>query len=221
MSPASPASGISEVDIPASQPREEGGEAFGIEEVGPLMEALRGTARGLLRKEGRAGTVKTTQLVLTALRRQKRPEQDWAEVSWANQGQFFGHMHRAMWQALVDYARRRARRREVAVGGLATEEIAPLVAAGVLDLRELADYATQSAEQAERIEAVLARLDEAVPGKELSTIVSHYAFEGLTQQEIGDLLGITERTVRRRLELAKSILAEALELKTKTDEAFP
>lgn len=178
-----------------------------LEDIRASMDELRRMARALLRKEGRAGSVTTMQLILTALRREKRQGQDWSEVRWENQREFFRHAYQSMRRALIDYARTRNRRPTIPAGGLGSEETSPLLRAGVLNLRDLAAQSAENFEQAEEMDHLLRQLDEAHPAMHLSTIVGHYAFSGLTQQEIADLLGVEVTLVRRRLALAKVTLA--------------
>src|SRR5690349_1516310 len=75
--------------------------ALTFEDVGIAMwDELRGIALGLLSHEGQAHSVQPSELVLTALRRQKpggwKVPFDQVKVTWENRGQFFGQMHRAM-----------------------------------------------------------------------------------------------------------------------------
>ena len=79
-----------------------------------LLEDVKAMARGLLRHE-RQGSLQTTALVVSALRRQRLADQDWGCVTWVNRQYFFAALYRAMHRVLLDHARVRARRREFPV----------------------------------------------------------------------------------------------------------
>ena len=49
------------------------------EDVSRLLDEAKGMARGLLRHE-RQGSLQTTALVVSALRRQRLADQDWSQV---------------------------------------------------------------------------------------------------------------------------------------------
>lgn len=50
-------------------------------DLSQLMTDIRAMARGPLAREGQSESLQTTALVLTALRRQRRADQDWGEVT--------------------------------------------------------------------------------------------------------------------------------------------
>src|SRR5215216_554940 len=82
-------------------------EEIRIENIAEFMQDLRATAHRLLRVEGGAHSVRPTALVITALKRSKRVDQEWSEVTWENRDQFFRSMYWLMRHALTDHARRR------------------------------------------------------------------------------------------------------------------
>lgn len=179
-------------------------------EVESLLSELKGTARGLLAQEGNAGTVQTTQLLNSALKRLVRRSPDWREVSWSNRESFFKDAFFTMRRVLIDYARRRAARREVKAGGFESEQVARLTEAGVLNLDRLVDRAVERAELAEAIDQALADLDQYYPGQHLAEIVQHRAFAGLGQKEIGIMIGESADVVRKREHKAYALLHVAL-----------
>jgi RNA polymerase sigma-70 factor, ECF subfamily len=176
-----------------------------------LMADLKRTARGLLAKEGNAGSVHTTQLVNSALLKLCPKKRDWHDVAWQDREAFFKDAYFAMRRVLIDHARGRKRRRRVQVGGFESALVAPLIAGGALDLDRLADHAASRQELAEAIANALEALERDYPKQRLAEIVQHRAFSGLGQAEIGRLLDISDRTVRTREALAYSLLRHALE----------
>src|SRR5262249_16062888 len=89
----------------------------------PFMEEVKAMARGLLRKESSAESLQTTALVLTALRRQRRADQDWTTVTWQNRHYFFAAMYNAMQRALLDHGRKRAAQKRRAERLVRPEEL--------------------------------------------------------------------------------------------------
>lgn len=177
------------------------------DDVAAFLAQLKETARALLAREGHAGTVHTTQLLNSALKKLNPQHQDWREVSWENREAFFKDAFFAMRRVLIDYARRRAVRRAVKVGGFETEHLAPLAQAGVLNLDCLVDRAAERADRAEAIDRALAELDALYPGKRLAEIVQHREFGGLTYREIARMLDIKDpETVSARWDLASALL---------------
>lgn len=188
------------------------------EDVSALMEELKRMARGFLGKEGRLRPIKTTGLVLSALRRLQGagkdyatpPKRDWSEVSWADRDEFFTHARRAMFQALVDYARERKRRREHLAGGFQPEELATLIEAGALPLERLA--APEASKALVALGEALQALARDYP--HLAAVVQHRFFGELNLEEIADLLDVTEKTVRNRLARSRVALAELIRRQT-------
>ena len=72
-----------------------------------LMSELRVMARQLLRKEGRAESLRATSLINTAMRRQPRKGQYFEEMTWKNREHFMGSVYHAMKRALIDKSRKR------------------------------------------------------------------------------------------------------------------
>jgi DNA-directed RNA polymerase specialized sigma24 family protein len=188
------------------------------EDVSALMEELKRMARGFLGKEGRVRPIKTIGLVLSAFRRlagagkdyATPPKRDWEQVSWADREEFFRHARRAMFQALVDYARERKRRREHHAGGFQPEELATLIEAGALPLECLA--APEASEALVALGEALIVLERDYP--DLAAVVQHRYFGHLNLEEIAGLLDVSEKTVRNRLDRSRVTLAELIRRQT-------
>ena len=180
------------------------------DDVAALQDELKRTARAMLAREGNAGTVHTTQLLNSALKKLNPKTRDWHEVSWENREAFFKDAFFAMRRVLISYSRRPGRKKEVKAGGFESEHIAPLAQAGVLNLDRLVDHAAERAELAEAMDRAFAELDRLYPGKHLAEIVQHLSFEHLTQTEIAAMLEISVRTVYERRELAYGLLRQEL-----------
>jgi RNA polymerase sigma factor (TIGR02999 family) len=172
-------------DTPDTQPLTEllvalrAGSAGVMDQVYPLVYAeLRRIAHRALRAERTGHTLGTTGLVHEAYLRLV----DQTRVEYRDRAHFYGIAARAMRQILVDYARRhRAAKR----GG---------------DQRPIALDETIMAVE-DRAEALLS-LDEALSELEtldprLGQVVQCRFFGGLTEEETGEVLGVTARTVRR------------------------
>ena len=180
------------------------------DDVQNLMNDLKGLARSLLAREGNAGSVHSTQLANSALKKLVPKSEDWREITWENREAFFRDAHFSMRRLLVDYARRRARRRHVQVGGFESEQIAPLVKSGALDLDRLVVNASESVELAEEIAAALEELERKYPDRPLAAVIQHRVFDGLGQGETAKLLQLSDRTVREYEKLAYALLRKAL-----------
>src|ERR1051326_4242112 len=129
------------------------------DDVQDLMDSLKQRAHELLAREGNAGTVHTTQLVNSALKKLIPQAKDWQEITWEDRKAFFKDAHFAMRRCLIDYARRRQRRGHVQAGGFETEAVASLSQSNVLDLDQLAWDAAERVELAEAVDAALEELE--------------------------------------------------------------
>jgi RNA polymerase sigma factor (sigma-70 family) len=99
----------------------------------------------------------------------------------------------------------------VQLGGFESEQLAILTQSGELDLDRLVEDASVSRELAEAVALALEELEQLYPEQKLAAIVQHRVFDGLTQEEIATLIGITGRTVRTRQKLAYGLLRKALQ----------
>ena len=151
-----------------------------MERLFPLVyEELRRIAHRALRGERTGHTLGTTGLVHEAYMRLA----DQTRLEYHDRAHFYGIAARAMRHILVDYARRHG----AAKRGGADRRVVAL------------DEALVRVE--DRADALLA-LDEALSELEtvdprLGQVVQCRFFGGLTEEETGEVLGVTSRTVRR------------------------
>ena len=163
-----------------------------MERLLPLVYGeLRRIAHRQLGRERDGHTVGTTALVHEAYLRlvdQRRTE-------WNDRAHFYGVAAQAMRRVLLDYARRhRAAKRDGALQQV--------------PLDDALDAALDAAE--ERADALIA-LDEALDrlagvAPRLARVVELRYFGGLTEADVGELLGVDARTVRRDWTKAKAWL---------------
>ena len=188
-------------------------------DVRHLMAEARSLARRLLRFEAHAQSLPVTALVLTGLRRQKLADQEWTDVTWDGREHFLSAMYRAMDRALKDHGRRRRAKKRMAQQSIPVEEIPPD------DLLRVADFQPHDLERAldERPEAIealttaLALLESTQP--EWASVARHRYYGGLTVEETAQIMGISERTVRRHWERARVLLyAEIVRLLRQANE---
>src|SRR5439155_561012 len=135
-----------------------------------------------------AQSVQPTDLVLTALRRQKpggwEKAFDEVEVTWQNRAQFFGQMHRAMRQALVERGRKRKRVRQIKT--VLLERFEP---------DDFRDKAQDRPELLETLAQALEKMAETHP--EWTELVAFLVWENLTQAEAARMLSVSEKRVQR------------------------
>ncbi len=155
-----------------------------------IYAELRRIAGGKMARERPGHTLQATELVHEAYLRLGDGQQ------WRNRQHFFGAAGEAMRRILIDHARRRLsiKRR----GGL-----------DPLDIEDVTVVAPLPDERLLEIHEHLDRLAREDP--ERSEVIKLTYFVGLTQDQAADALGISERTVRRHLELAKVWLYRAVE----------
>ena len=160
-----------------------------IAEVDRLFEAsyqeLRRLARAYLARERREHTLQTTALVHEAYLRLV----DSSKLEWKSRAHFLAIAARVMRRILVDHARRRKSTKRAGSWkqvSLSQADTAGLVP-GNLDLLAL--------------DVALTRLQEGDPEK--ARVVEMRFFAGMTTGEIAEVLGVTERTVRRHWAAAK------------------
>jgi RNA polymerase sigma factor (TIGR02999 family) len=163
------------------------GQAFSL-----LYDDLRRMARARLRQHRTMTLLDTTSLVhdsyLKLVGATSLPVED--------RQHFFAYASRVMRSVIVDYARARLAERRGGDAGCVTLDTAlsdKLAApeTDVLRVHEALD--------------VLAKADE-----HLAQVVEMRYFGGLTEPEIAEALGLSERTVRRNWEKARMLLAAAL-----------
>ena len=164
------------------------GEQNAAEQLMPLVyDELRRLARQYLRRERSDHTLQATGLVHEAYLRLV----DQSGVSWQDRAHFFAVAAKVMRRILVDHARTHAAEKR----GGDREKIVldeALVASGekTLDLIAL----DEALHDLERLDA------------RQSQIVELRFFGGLTNEEIGEVLEISPRTIKREWRLAKAWL---------------
>jgi len=175
----------------------------------PFMDEVKVMARTLLQLE-RQAALQTTELVLTALRRQRRIDQGWSQVTWQNRQYFFGAVYQAMRRALIDHARQRAAGKRRAERLLQPEDIQ------LFDLRQT--LAREPLQIVALVEALTWLEQEAPP---FAQVIEHRFYGGLTLEEIAQLLEVDERTVRRRWHRARLLLFERILHRVNADSSAP
>jgi RNA polymerase sigma factor (TIGR02999 family) len=156
-----------------------------------VYEELRRLAAARLANESGTQTLQPTALVHEAWLRLNVER----EKQWDNRGHFFAAAAEAMRRILIDRARRRARLKHGAgqphldIGGLELPDRAP-------DERLLA------------VNEALKQLESADPEK--ARVVLLKFFGGLTNAEVAETLGLTERSIERQWAFAKVWLLRAM-----------
>jgi DNA-directed RNA polymerase specialized sigma24 family protein len=170
-------------------------DSLSWDDIGLLLDEVKVMARGLLRHEHQ-GSLQTTALVVSALRRQRLADQDWGCVTWANRQYFFAALYRAMHRVLLDHARVRARRREFPVR---PEE---------LHIDDLHQALTREPAQVVALLDALAELRQA----QLQWVeaIEHRYYGGLTLEETARMMDVDERTIRRWWDRARLVLAQGI-----------
>jgi RNA polymerase sigma factor (TIGR02999 family) len=164
------------------------GESKASEDLLPLVyDELRRLAAARMAQEAAGQTLQPTALVHEAWLQLVGP----GERSWQNRAHFFGAAADAMRRILVDKARRKARLKRG--GGQARVDIEDVEIAG-----------TTPDEDVLRINEALQRLEQ--EDAEQARIVVLKFFSGLTNEEVAENLGVSERTVYRQWVCAKARL---------------
>jgi RNA polymerase sigma factor (TIGR02999 family) len=170
------------------------GEQAALDELIPLVYGeLRRIAAHYLRRERRGHTLQTSALVNEAFLRLVDQT-----VDWRNRAQFFGIAARMMRQILVDHARHRGRAKR---GG----EQVQVALDEALDVAQTPD-------------ADLVALDEALTAlaqfdPQQSRVVELRYFGGLTIAETAEVLGVSDSTVEREWNLARTWLLREISKK--------
>ena len=152
-----------------------------------VYDELRRIAASYLRKERPHHTLQPTALVNEAyLRLVEQKEQN-----WENRAHFLGMAAHLMREILVDHARKRCAAKR---GG--RNKPSPL--------EELPVAAAQRPEELVALDEALAKLEEL--DQRQSRIVELRFFGGMTEEEIGHLLGISVRTIKRDWKVARAWL---------------
>ena len=160
-----------------------------------LMAEVRAMAHGLLAREGRGHSMQTTDLVLTALRRQRLASQDWGEVTWKGRRYFFGALYKAMERALKDHARKRAAKKRAMVTLVHLEEA---------QWHNLPETLKERPALVVALVEALERLANSRP--QWAEVVQHRYYGGLTIDETALMMGVGEKTIRRWWDRARVLL---------------
>lgn len=157
--------------------------------VGQLYDALRDIAHRERGRAGRPQTLQTTAVVNEAYLRLRRAE------GWQSREHFLASAATAMRHVLVDAARARlAAKRGDGVRAVPIDEARDALATGDDTLVRIDDALTALRAQDER----------------LARVVECRFFGGLSEEETGKVLGISDRTVRRDWLQAKAWLFREL-----------
>ncbi|HRP07645.1 MAG TPA: ECF-type sigma factor [Gemmatimonadales bacterium] len=174
-----------------------GGRREALDELLPLVyDELSGMAHARLRREAPGHTLETAALVHEAWLRLIGQHQ----VSWHDRHHFFAVASEAMRRILVDHARQRlASKRGAAAVHLPLESVDDLPGPRGVDLDDSTLLALDEAlERLERFNSSGAR------------VVQYRFFAGLSNAEVGEMMGMSERTVRRSWTVAKAWLRREL-----------
>jgi RNA polymerase sigma-70 factor (ECF subfamily) len=156
-----------------------------------VYDELKRTARQYLRREREGHTLQPTALVHEAYMRMV----DQTRVTWQNRAQFYGVAATMMRRILVNHAR-----------GLATEKRGG--AAQRLSLDEAVFSPTENANDLMALDEALTRLAQLDERK--SRVVELLFFGGLENKEAAEVLGVSEKTVQRDWQMARSWLYREL-----------
>jgi RNA polymerase sigma factor (TIGR02999 family) len=169
------------------------GDGRASEELLPLVyNELRQLAMARMARETAGQTLQATALVHEAWLRMVGT----GDRTWQNRAHFFGAAAEAMRRILVENARRKSRLKR---GGGQQR----------MDIEELDLAAATPDEKVLLMDEALEQLQKQDPDK--ARIVVLKFFGGLTNQEVAENLGITERTVERQWAYAKAWLFEKIE----------
>jgi RNA polymerase sigma factor (TIGR02999 family) len=153
---------------------------------------LRKLAHARLRDGGRNTLLDTTMLVHESYMRLSRN----SELAFPDRARFLVYAGQAMRSIIVDLVRQRLseRRGGGAVHVTLSTQAPDAKAAGEDDILRVNEALNQ-----------LAQVDE-----RMANVVQMRYFAGLTEAEMAEALGVTDRTIRRDWEQARLFLAEAL-----------
>ena len=171
--------------IPTGQPQ-------AAEEFLPLLyDELRRLAAAKMANESGTQTLQPTALVHEAWLRLGGPGQQ----QWQNRGHFFAAAAEAMRRILIERARRRSRLRH----GAGKRH---------LDISEIELPDREPDERLLELNEALQRLEREDPAK--ARVVLLKFFGGLTNVEVAETLGLSERSIERQWAFAKVWLLRAM-----------
>jgi RNA polymerase sigma factor (TIGR02999 family) len=168
------------------------GDVRASEELLPLVYSeLRRLAAARMAQEAAGHTLQPTALVHEA----------WLRLigddgrTWQNRAHFFGAAAEAMRRILIERARRKSRLKR---GGGRT----------VLDIADLDLAEAMPDDKVLLVDEALERFKAEDPEK--ARVVVLKFFGGLTDREVAEIMGVTERTVRRQWTYAKAWLFQSI-----------
>jgi RNA polymerase sigma factor (TIGR02999 family) len=168
------------------------GEGHASEELLPLVyEELRRLAAARMAHEQPGQTLQATAMVHEAWLRIVSS----GDRNWQNRAHFFGAAAEAMRRILIENARRKSALKRG--GGLAR-----------VDLEGLQLAAATPDDKILLINEALEKLQTEDP--ERARVVVMKFFGGLTNQEVAEALGVTERTIERQWAFAKAWMYNAI-----------
>ena len=157
-----------------------------------LYKDLRQIAHSRLGRNANFTLLDTTALVHESYLRFLKID----DLSFENRARFLGYAARVMRSIVVDFVRQRQTARR---GG---EQIAVTLDSSI------AEVMPQSEAEVLGVHGALEELEKAAP--RLAQVVEMRYFAGLTEKEIAESIGVTERTVRRDWEKARLLLRASL-----------
>lgn len=177
------------------------GDKEALDKLMPFVyEELRRLAGNFMRGQPSSHTLQTTALVNEAYLRLI----DSSRVRWQNRTHFFAISAQLMRRVLVDFARaKRAEKRGGDNEMITFDDALPVSVEKEMELIELDEALDE-----------LARLNA-----RQSRIVEMRYFGGMTEEEIGEALEISTRTVRRDWSVARAWLYRELSKNKKDDDA--
>ncbi len=168
------------------------GNASAIDEVLPFVyNELRLIAKRYRSKENNGHTLQTTEIINEAYLKLV----DQSGTDWQNRSHFFAVASRVMRNLLVDYARAKNYQKR----GSGAEKV---------DLEDVALFSPEKDESIVALHEALERLEKFDERK--ARIVELRYFGGLSAEETGEVLGVSEITIKREWLKAKAWLYNEL-----------
>ena len=181
------------------------GEAGAAQDLLPLVyDELRRLAAARMAQEAAGQTLQATALVHEFFLEMARSQ----EVLWQNRAHFLAVASQAMRRFLIDYARAHTADRR---GGKVTK----LQLEGLDLVQNVANAQSQDIVELVMMSELLDRLASEEP--RMAKVVDMRWFGGLTFAEIGEVLGMDERTAKRDWQVARAWLGAQLRKQRSSD----
>ena len=183
-----------DADITKILLRWSGGDSGALDELTPLVyDHLKRLAHARLRGERPGHTLNTTGLVHEAYLKLI----DIDRVQWTDRAHFLAMASRVMRRVLIGYAeRRKAKKRGGGIPNVVFDEERVLMP-------------DAQAETLLELDDALRRMEAGHPRQ--AQAMELYYFGGLTQREVGDVLGVSQQTVAEDVRFAQAWLAHLWE----------